>query len=157
MSKCKYCGNDSGWFSSSHKDCEDKFKFGIEKINTQINNFFNGSGFINNLDRAIKESIENSFLSVDESRKLLASGWEQAVELFLEDGVLDNSEESLLSDYKNKFDLTQQELDQKGSLTKTTRALVLRDLVNGIVPIRVNYSENLPKNLQKKRDFDLGF
>jgi hypothetical protein len=35
MSKCKYCGNDSGWFSSSHKDCEDKFKFGIEKINTQ--------------------------------------------------------------------------------------------------------------------------
>ena len=28
MGTCKYCGNDAGWFSHSHKECKEKHEQG---------------------------------------------------------------------------------------------------------------------------------
>ena len=150
MGKCKYCAEEAGLLSWQHAECKKILTSSIEKINTQINNFFNSSDFIVNLDKSIKYAVEHAFLTFEESRELLISGWEQAVDSFLEDGILDSSEENLLLSYKNKFNLTEQELDHNGSLTKTTKALVIRDLANGIISNRLDVSGNLPINFQKK-------
>lgn len=32
MAKCKYCGESAGFFSRSHKECEEKHTRGIDEI-----------------------------------------------------------------------------------------------------------------------------
>lgn len=29
MGTCKYCGNDAGWFSHSHRECKEKHEQGL--------------------------------------------------------------------------------------------------------------------------------
>jgi len=50
------------------------------------------------------------------------------------------------SDY---FNLSNHELDVHGGLTKTVKAAIIRDILNGIVPERIANSSSLPVNLQK--------
>ena len=82
-------------------------------------------------------------------KALLIKGWENAVEKFLEDGILDSTEEKRLVEFKERFALSQGELDRNGALTKTAKAAVLRDILNGIVPQRLKVDVNLPINFQK--------
>ena len=32
MGTCKYCGNDAGWFSHSHKECKEKHEQGVNDL-----------------------------------------------------------------------------------------------------------------------------
>ena len=34
MGTCKYCGNDAGWFSHSHKECKEKHEQGVNDFHT---------------------------------------------------------------------------------------------------------------------------
>jgi hypothetical protein len=108
-----------------------------------------GSDNFDNLEKTISE-IEQSFFVPSSVRKaLLLKGWESAVEKFLEDGILNDTEEKRLVEFKNYFSLSQSDLDRNGALTKTAQAAVLRDVLNGIIPQRVSVDGNLPINFQK--------
>ena len=71
------------------------------------------------------------------------------MEQFLEDGILDTTEENRLIDFKEHFEISQSELDRHGTLTKTVKAAVLRDVLNGVIPQRVRLDGRLAINLQK--------
>lgn len=68
---------------------------------------------------------------------------------FLEDGVLDITEEKRLVEFKDRFYLSQSDLDKNGAMTRITKAAVLRDVLNGVVPKRLSIDTSLPINLQK--------
>jgi len=101
------------------------------------------------LEKTIVGIEQSSFVPTTDRKTLLIKGWENAIEQFLEDGVLDTTEEKRLVEFKDRFALSQNELDRNGSLTKIVKAAVLRDVINGVVPQRMSVDGNLPINLQK--------
>ena len=67
----------------------------------------------------------------------------------MEDGVLDEDEEQRLIKLQDKFGLTQSELDATGAVQKVAKAGVLRDVLSGVIPERINLAGAVPFNLQR--------
>lgn len=156
MGDCKYCGKPAGFLRGKHAECEEKHRQrerviqgGRQRIAIEILRAIKGSESFDILEKTISEIEQSSFVPPTERKALLAEGWENSVEQFLEDGILDTTEEKRLTEFKERFALSQNELDRNGALTKTTKAAVLRDVLNGLIPQRMSIDGNLPINLQK--------
>ena len=157
MGNCKYCGKPAGFLRSKHPECEEEERKrkrlsyeGQEQISVEIVRSIKSSESFDMLEKRIEEIEQSSFLPTEERKPLLIKGWESAVEIFLEDGILDNTEEGRLLDFKKYFRLSQIDLDSKGLLTKTAKAAVLRDVLNGIVPKKMEIVGALPINFLKR-------
>lgn len=149
MADCKYCKSPAGFLRKKHPECEARFNSAIELLRSAAQKSAMGLSD----QHALKACLENSksdFVSDAEGRLALVSGWEAAVDQFLEDGLLDQSEETKLAKFKSDWSLDQSEVDKRGALTKIVKAAVLRDMMEGKVPARVTLvNGNLPFNFQK--------
>ena len=54
-----------------------------------------------------------------------------------------------LAEFKERFALSQGDLDKNGAFTKIVKAAVLRDVLSGIVPQRMSVDGHIPINFQK--------
>jgi hypothetical protein len=80
---------------------------------------------------------------------LIVRGWEQAASDALEDDLLTHEEEDNLVQFRDKFGLTQEQLDQEGTYSRIAKAGIIRDLLENKIPQRINVIGSLPFNLQK--------
>lgn len=156
MGNCKYCGKPAGFLRSKHTECEEQnqqrdrlIQGGRQRIAMEVLRAIKDSNNLDNLEKAISEIEQSSFVPSAERKELLIKGWENSVEQFLEDGILDATEEKRLVEFKERFALSQSDLDKNGALTKTAKAAVLRDVLNGVIPQRMSVDGNLPINPQK--------
>jgi hypothetical protein len=156
LGTCKYCGKPAGLLRSAHAACEEQnqrrervAQGGRQRIALEVLRALKGNANFDALEKTVEDIERSSFLSPAERKMLLVKGWESSVEGFLEDGILDPTEEHRLIDFKERFSLTQDELDKNGSLTKIAKAAVLRDVSNGVVPQRMSVDASLPINFQK--------
>lgn len=156
MGNCKYCAKPAGFFRSKHAECEEQQKKrtsiiqgGRERFALEVLGAIRGSENFDTLEKTIAEIERSFFVPSSERTGLLVNGWENAIEQFLEDGVLDVTEEKRLVEFTERFNLSQRELDRNGALTKTAKAAVLRDVLNGVIPQRMSINGTLPINLQK--------
>jgi hypothetical protein len=156
LGNCKYCGKPAGLLRSSHAECHERnlkrervAEGGRQRIAGEVVRAIKGPASFDELETAIAEIERSSFVATTERNALLIKGWENAVEQFLEDGLLDTNEEHRLAEFQERFALSQLELDRSGSLTRVAKAGVLRDVVNGRVSKRMSFSEPLPINFQK--------
>lgn len=115
----------------------------------EVSRVIKGAEGFAELERTISEVEKTSFIQSAERNALLIKAWEASVDQFLEDGVLDESEEKRLVEFKNHFALSHSDLDKNGALTKTTKAAVLRDILTGVIPQRMSIDGNIPINFQK--------
>ena len=106
-----------------------------------------GAAQLKALDTALRES--NLELSGEEQRKLLAQGWEAAVESSLEDGALTLDEENALICYLRHFGLSQYSVNDNGAHTSMVQAAVIREAAEGIIPDRLGDIGRVPFNLMK--------
>jgi hypothetical protein len=156
LGNCKYCGRPAGIFHSKHDDCEAEhqqrervIEGARQQTAIEVLRAIKGSENFDGLERTICE-IEQSYLVPSADRKaLLIKSWENSVEQFLEDGILDVTEEKRLVEFKKRFALSQNDLDRNGALTRIAKAAVLRDILNGVVSQRMSIDGNLPINFQK--------
>lgn len=156
MGNCKYCGKSAGFFHSIHDECEAQHfqreritKDGKNQISAEAVHAITGSESFDDFENRIAEIAQSSSLSPLDKQMALAVGWGCAVDNLLEDGVLDDAEQNRLVEFKNRFELTQNYLDILGAWTKLTKAAVLRDVLNGVVPQRMIFDEKPPINFQK--------
>ena len=150
MGKCKYCGQKTGFLSSKHKDCESKYKFGKVEIIRLIQNAIVETNDFQKLTIDIDKIALDSYIKNDEFNTLYTSGFDNAVEKFLEDGILSVDEEEKVGDFREQLNLTQDTLDMNGSLQKVVKASVLRDLTEGNIPEpKINIQGHIPFNFQK--------
>ena len=156
MGNCKYCGKPAGFFRGKHPECEEKhqqreriIQGGLQQIAGEVLRAIKGSDNFDSLEKTIEKIERSSFVPFTDRKALLIKGWENAVEQFLEDGILDSTEEKRLVEFKERFALSQDELDRNGALTKTAKAAALRDILNGIIPQRLKVDVNFPINFQK--------
>lgn len=156
MGNCKYCGKPVGFLRSKHPECEEKHRQhelviqnGRQRIVEVAVNAVKGSDNFDALEKAISEIEQSSFVPSSERKALLVKGWENSVEQFLEDGILDAKEEERLVKFQEYFSLSGIELNENGALSKSVKAATLRDILNGVIPQRISADENLPINFQK--------
>jgi len=156
LGNCRYCGKPTGFFRSKHAECEEQheqreraIQGGRQQIAIEVLRAIQGPENFDGLETAIAKIEQSCFVPPADRKTLLIKGWENSVDQFLEDGVLDTTEEKRLTEFKERFALSQSDLDRNGALTKTTKSAVLRDVLNGVVPQRMSVNGNLPINLQK--------
>ncbi|MFX0142010.1 MAG: hypothetical protein ACFFDN_50705 [Candidatus Hodarchaeota archaeon] len=149
MGNCQYCGKPTGFLKKKHPECERLHKNGWKSmLETAKKSVMSGEGF-NSLLPQLENLARKSYISKGKIREVLIQGWSNAVTDFLDDGVLSEEEEKYLTEFQEHFNLSQSELDSNGSLTKTVKAAILRDVLNGEIPEKINIKNSLPFNLQK--------
>jgi hypothetical protein len=156
LGNCKYCGEPAGLLQGKHAECEEKYlalqhhiQDGRQRIVAEVLKFIKETENYCELEKKISGIENNCHVQQSERKNLLIKGWEDTVEQFLDDRILDESEETKLVKFKEYFTLTQDDLDKNGAMTKLTKAAVLRDVLNGIIPQRFSIAGNLNVNLQK--------
>ena len=149
MGICIFCGNAAGFLKKSHKECKQKHKQGKEKIISLVGSVGSEGGNLKQLEVSIEQIASSSYIDTSSMKKIVTSGWEKAVDIAFDDGILSEEEESALSELKEHFSLSQQELDNNGAFTKIVKGAVLRDILDGELPERMKADGNLPFNLQK--------
>ena len=149
MGNCKFCGKLAGFLHTEHTECEQLHENSKKQIVTEISQALSPSGSLDALQSRLTEIAQDGYISEKERQTLLVQGWTDAVDRYLEDGVLDESEEKRLVEFKNCLSLTEADLDANGAFTKIVKAAVIRDVLSGVIPQRMKFEANLPINLQK--------
>ncbi len=149
MGQCIYCGKPAGFLKKTHKECKQRQEQGKSEIISLISEVSLEGGDLRRLKSSIDQVASSSYIDTSMKKSLVVSGWERAVEAAFDDGVLTEDEESALSELKQYFSLSQQELDRNGSFTKLVKGAVLRDILDGNLPERMRIDGSLPFNLQK--------
>ncbi|NDY55391.1 hypothetical protein G3N56_01360 [Desulfovibrio sulfodismutans] len=132
-----------------HSECEEQHTNGKLQIIFESSQSIIEKQNLHKLIDLISDIIHNSYINPSDIKRLLVKGWDSAVERFLDDGLLDSSEEQSLSEFKEFFNLSSSDLDTNGSLTKTKKAILLRELINGKIDELTVIKEQLPINFQK--------
>ncbi len=156
MGDCKYCGKPAGFLKSAHKDCERQYKeklafasVGEGKMVDAIKGSISLGGDAAQLEQTLA-SIEAQYNVLPTRRRdLLINGWEKSVDIALEDGILEHFEEQNLMAFAQHFMLGQADLNRTGSYVKVAQSAVLRDVLEGKIPNRVQLDGSLGINFQK--------
>jgi hypothetical protein len=149
MSNCIYCGKSAGIFSKSHKECVQINTEGKEQISQEINAYFQSENYLN-IDKNIGIIANESFVNSYDCRKLIVKGYDNAVNKFLEDGILSETELNSLDKFDDIFNITDEELSEYETQTKIIKNRVLQDVLNNdIQKSRLTIQGQLPFLLEK--------
>jgi len=149
MGQCIYCGRPAGFLKKTHKECKQQHEQGKSEVISLVGKIGAEGGDLHRLEKSIEHVASTSFINKDTLNSLVASGWERAVDVAFDDGLLSVEEESALSELKEHFSLPQQILDKNGAYSKLVKGAVLRDIMDGNLPERIKIDGGLPFNLQK--------
>jgi hypothetical protein len=149
MGTCSFCGQPAGFLRKKHPACEAKHNEGWSQMLALATDSAVGKAPVDTLEARLSKIAGSSFVSMPRVQEALIRGWEQAVNHFLEDGHLDSSEEEHLSGFRTHFSLSQGQLDGNGAYSRLVKGAVLRDIMNGVLPERIQIQGNIPFNLQK--------
>lgn len=150
MGKCKYCGQDAGFFHSKHAECEQRHLSGIAQLRSIL-----AACFQNNEDFYLHQSEINaicrdSYIANDALRNIYCECFDAAIEQYLNDGIIDQAEERTVARYMQYTGLSQDALNANKSLEKVVQSKVLQELLNGQVPApRITIAGNFPFLLNK--------
>ncbi len=149
MGNCVFCGKPAGFLRKRHKECQKKFELGKSRIISLIESSVSNDMSLDTLKQKLRQVSNSHFIDEKNLRSILLKGWESAVGRAFDDGILTEKEESLLNKLAEHFSLTQHDLDRSGTYTKLVKGAILRDVLDGKIPERVNIQGNLPFNSQK--------
>lgn len=148
MGKCTYCGANAGILKSQHSECKQRNLDGWSRMVTLATNAVVKDETIDDLPATLLDVARSSYIPESETRRAMIAGWGQALDHFLDDSVLSESEQERLLAVANGLGLSQEELNLNGAYDRAVKAKVLSDLSEGRVPeAQVNFS--LPFNLKK--------
>lgn len=153
MGTCKYCGQNAGLFHSKHDDCERIYYAGLAQIKQIINNCFITKTDFYLYDNEVKQIMQNSFISKSLLDNDLCSVFDEVVERYLEDGVIDVEEQKIIARFIQYSSISQAQLNQNRSLEKVLQSQVLQNILVGNPPSpRITINGDFPFLLAKNED-----
>lgn len=84
------------------------------------------------------EDVKNVFKDSELNTKILIESFNNAVDYFLDDGFFSKEEENRIVAFKDYFNLSQTELDNKGNYEKIVQFSILREIAEGNIPDKFN-------------------
>lgn len=150
MGNCIYCGQSAGFLKSKHQKCELNHQTISLQIIQNIKSAIISNSDYSKLENDIKNKASNGFINPNELSNLYATGFDNAVNYFLYDGLLTIEEEKSIYKFRSYFNFGQEIIDKNGSLQKIVKSSILRDILNGKLPsAKMNIQGNIPFLLQK--------
>ena len=149
MAKCSFCGEPAGFLRKKHKECQAKHDNGWSRMLDVAADSVVGKAPRERLESRLRDIAACSYIPSSRIRDAMVRGWEKAVDHFLDDGDLDETEESQLSEFASLFSLSQEDLDSKGSYSRMVKGAILRDVLKGMIPERLRVQGDLLFNFQK--------
>ena len=154
MGKCKYCGQDCGWFSHSHDICKQKYEQGVREVTSLLQ-----SCFLNKVDFYVKEReiqtiIKDSFINNQYKEDLFVNVLDTAIESYLNDGIIDSEEKKMVARFIQFTGMPTAVLNKNHAIEKMLQAEVLYDILNGNKPNpKITISGDFPFMLNKNENF----
>lgn len=96
--------------------------------------------------------LDAADLSADSRARLLIEAFEHSLEVALDDGILSDDEERAVNEFRERFNLSERDLDRNGLWTQAAEATVLREVMEGNVPEPPQLDQRPPFNLMKSED-----
>ena len=150
MGKCKYCGQDAGFLRSKHAECEQLHLNGVARIKGILATCFQQKEDFYLYQNEIRTICQDAYVSDDVCRKVYSETFDEAIEQYLDDGIIDQGEERSVARFMQFTGLPQQVLNANKSLEKVVQSKVLQELFNGQVPSpRITISGNFPFMLNR--------
>jgi hypothetical protein len=149
VANCIYCGEPAGFFRKQHAACKSAADNARQAIRATIKEALGDGMTMERARRVVDEISQRAHVPEADKRVAIVNEVTLAVDRFLEDGVLDQSEENRISDLQEKFALTQADFARTGAVEKVVKAATLRDVMNGELPDRLALKGAIPFNLQK--------
>jgi hypothetical protein len=149
MAKCIYCGENVSLLRKAHKDCEEIYKSGVDRILKIGSDASISPCDLSLLEKQISDIGSKSFIPPDKRKELIAKAWEDGVKKAIEDGLLSEVEEKALNDFRECFSLSQDILNKNLAYTHFIEAVILREVMEGKMPKRIKIEGTMPFNFQK--------
>ena len=154
MGKCKYCRQDAGLLKSKHPECAELHDNGAARLGSVLascferkEDFYLHAGEIESICRA-------SYISETERNEIYCRVFDESVNRYLDDGIIDGDEERTVARFVQFSGLPQQRLNAGKSLERVVQSKVLQELLDGRIPApRVSVSGNFPFMLSKTEHF----
>jgi hypothetical protein len=113
MGACRHCGKSAGLFSSEHAKCKEKHEQAPGLLTRWAEETLSGRMPLETFKSRLQALQRDYHLRPEETRPAIAAAIQQAGERFLEDGLLSEEEEQLLSDMQRAGGITMQQIDAK--------------------------------------------
>jgi len=149
MGICRFCGKDAGFLRRTHRECKQAYDEGSARILDIAAKAAISQSNLADIQKTIENVASTSYIDGQSLKDLLVKAWETAVMRALDDKILSEEEEHSLATFKKWFSLPTDILDKNGAHTKVVKAAIIRDILNGKIPQRVEIDGMLPFNLQK--------
>lgn len=149
MGTCNHCGKSAGFFSSQHPECQERFEAGQKGIVGMMLAELEKDAPGDDLAGRIEGIAAESFIRGGDLEALILSGYDQAVDRFLEDRRLEAWEEQRLVLLADACAAHQVDLKKTPAYTRVVQAAVVRDVLLGHVPERCKFDGDLPVNIRK--------
>lgn len=149
MAECMHCHKPAGFLKHEHAECKKKYLSGWDEMVTSAARAITSGSDFNVLPARLADIASRAYVPERYTKEILIRAWERALKDFLDEGVLSPEQEKTILGYKERFNLTQEELDRNGMYSKAAKAGVLRDLMSGKLPKRIEINGALPFNLLK--------
>lgn len=145
MGTCTYCGKSAGWFSQAHKECilaygeeiarkeeteREKRKAFSELGKTLTAKVVEGVPLVT-LHDLVEQAVQAGILKSDDRTSVLAGVWSDALDTYLEDGLLSVEEEDRMTKLMRAWLLSSSDLEASGAFWRASKAAVLRDVISG--------------------------
>lgn len=150
MGKCKYCGKDAGFLRSKHEECERKYRQGLATIKLIVSDCFASKEDFYLKDAEIKRIAADSHIDNASLKCELCKVFDNAIEKYLDDGVIDATEERTVARFVQYSGLSQNVLNANHSLEKVVQSKVLQEILQGKTPTpRITITGDFPFLLAK--------
>lgn len=150
MGKCKYCGQDCGWFSSSHDICKQKYEQGVRDLTNLLHSCFNNKIDFYLKERDIKTIMANSYINNQFKEELFINVLDAVIESYLNDGIIDTEEKKTVARYIQFSGMSTATLNRNQAIERMLQAEVLCDILKGNKPNpKITISGDFPFMLNK--------
>ena len=149
MARCRYCGENAGWFRNSHKHCEQEHTRGVAAIERLVGRSLRCTMSVSALAEAVEAAAREGRVGTQAQYEATLKGYGEAVEQAFDDGVLSREEEARLKAVSSALDMSPVEVERTGIEQRIVRGALLRDLLDGNPRDRRREYGLLPFNLQK--------
>jgi len=149
MGNCIYCGNAAGFLRKQHSECRQAADNAKKAIGAAIHEALHEGMSMERVRSVVDELARRSHVPDAAKRDVIVDQVTAVIDQFLEDGILDQSEENRIAELQEKFALSQSDFARTGAVEKVVKAATLRDVMNGELPDRLALKGAVPFNLQK--------
>ena len=122
MGTCKYCGKDAGWFSHSHKECEEKHAIGVKEFETIVSSYFTQRATAFDVQQTRNRLTTDSFLNEEDICGVADSEIRQYTASIHR--PFSPSSMKMMDDFLNAVGVSYSKINKQGAVDEFTKKLL---------------------------------